>query len=215
MNALIKAWLVECKPKDSAASWSVLGTYQKEAHARKQIGANPAYEYRVIPLVELAVAPSREPQAQGEGMPGPNGTCKLASNYAPSRHNGSHPQYEDCLRWKADTGLVGGLAAAPSPEGEPQLDKIQQAENWLLLPENDLGQEREHASDCGKGVTNTSCELCRLSIMLPAFAQFAAAAPSREWIKRAAKEICDKGYCGTYDFVEEIIARHAAQQEGK
>lgn len=35
-------------------------------------------------------------------MPGPNGTCKLASNYAPSRHNGSHPQYEDCLRWKAE-----------------------------------------------------------------------------------------------------------------
>ena len=42
-----------------------------------------------------------------------------------------------------------------------------------------------------------------------------AAAPSGEWIKRAAKEICNAGYCGPYSFVEEILTRHAAQQEQK
>lgn len=75
-------------------------------------------------------------------------------------------------------------ARSSSPEGEPDVRTFQQAD----------------CPKCGKRIT---VEVLGL-----------AAAPSREWIKRAAKEICDKGYCGTYDFVEEIIARHAAT-EGK
>ena len=142
VNACARIGFEESSPTTNdhhASIWNDLNEAQKDAELK----------LKHFKGLSVAAAPSREPQAQGEGMPGPNGTCKLASNYAPSRHNGSHPQYEDCLRWKADTGLVGGLAAALS----------------------------------------------------------------REWIKRAAKEICDKGYCGPYSFVEEILARHAAQQE--
>lgn len=56
-------------------------------------------------------------------------------------------------------------------------DKIKLAEEWLLRPENNIGQELQHKEYlkgepiCGNGITNPSCELCRLSIMLPAYAK--------------------------------------------
>jgi hypothetical protein len=56
-------------------------------------------------------------------------------------------------------------------------DRIKLAEEWLLRPENNIGQELKHREYlkgepiCGNGITNPACELCRLSIMLPAYAQ--------------------------------------------
>jgi hypothetical protein len=47
------AWLVECKPKDESDTWKWLGLPRRtEAQARKNAYGNPAYEYRVIPLVK-------------------------------------------------------------------------------------------------------------------------------------------------------------------
>jgi hypothetical protein len=53
-------------------------------------------------------------------------------------------------------------------------DKIKQAEEWLLIPENNVGQETAHRTRdgeplCGGGVINAQCELCRLSLMLAAY----------------------------------------------
>jgi hypothetical protein len=51
-------------------------------------------------------------------------------------------------------------------------DRIKLAEEWLLRPENNIGQELKHREYlkgepiCGNGITNPACELCRLSIML-------------------------------------------------
>src|SRR5208282_5968026 len=54
-------------------------------------------------------------------------------------------------------------------------DRIKLAEEWLLRPENNIGQELKHREYlkgeplCGNGIISPECEVCRLSLMLSAY----------------------------------------------
>jgi hypothetical protein len=57
------AWLVECRPLDGSDTWKWLGQPRKsEISARKMAYGNPAYEYRVTPLMVRSFAESTSPR---------------------------------------------------------------------------------------------------------------------------------------------------------
>ena len=133
--------------------------------------------------------------------------ARSSSQNAAEGPSGERERFE---AWRQGKGLTRPeeawqawqAARSSSPEGEPQSSVTE------------IGQVKS-TSGLGKFPTEivNAEDMPHHAPTLPN--AISAAAPSREWIKRAAEEICNAGLCGPYSFVEEIIARHAAQQEGK
>jgi hypothetical protein len=112
--------------------------------------------------------------------------------------------------WKAKEFLA---ARSSSPEGEPARAKL------LNIAAKVARREYLPSLEKCRTINDAHVEVGRydkyhatLAMDLKAvFDEFRPAAPSREWIKRAAEEICNAGLCGPYSFVEEILTRHAVE----